>query len=79
MIEIIDDRNTTISESPSLPFVTEQDGDFFLYFLDTEDRVAQLSLKDGEQLLDTFPDVEYAIQRFGVGEKIVNIQIRVVD
>jgi hypothetical protein len=77
MIKIIDDRNI-IPKLPSLPFVTEQDNVLYLYFRDDEDGVSVVNIQTGEQLIRTYEDIERAVQDFANGEKLVDIQIRIV-
>jgi hypothetical protein len=78
MIKIIDKRDRTIKELPTLPFMTQFDGDLYLYYEDTEENIACIDMSTGEAQIATFVNVRAAVDALGTSEQIVEVELYII-
>lgn len=79
MIKIIDERKKEKVKMPTLPFITDLDGDMFLYFQKEGGRIDYIDLETGVCQGGNYENIEEVINCLDTRERIVTAEIYLID
>jgi hypothetical protein len=78
MIKFFDKRDLTIKELPTLPFMSQFNGDFYLYYEDTEENITCICMSTGVAQTTIYDNIREAVEAMTASEKIVEVEFHIV-
>ena len=78
MIKIMDKRDFTIKELPTLPFMTQFEGVLYLYYENYQKNIACIDMSTGVVESATHDNIGDAVDSMGTSEKIVEVELHII-